>query len=97
METNPAPQSPGIGAIATRAVRRPKTGMTPLRHIRETVFRLNVAEFAALVGVGQGSVSRWEFGAQPTAKAMAKIRQAAMSEGHTWSDSLFFEVPGEAA
>jgi DNA-binding transcriptional regulator YiaG len=68
--------------------------MTPIRYIRENVFRLNVADFAKIIGVGQGSVSRWEFGAQPTARAMAKIRLAAQNSGHVWNDSLFFEVPG---
>ncbi len=77
-----------------RSPRRPKgAAMTPMRYIRQNVFRLNVSEFAAAVGVGQGSVSRWEFGSEPTARAMAKIRRAARERGLVWNDSLFFETP----
>lgn len=67
--------------------------MSTIRHIRTAVFKLNQAEFAALAGVGQGSVSRWENGTPLSSQEMQAIREAAIARGITWDDKLFFEIP----
>lgn len=55
-------------------------------------------EFAALVGVNQGTISRWETNlAEPSRGEMERIRSLADHHGHDWSDTWFFEVPREDA
>ena len=69
--------------------------MTPIEHIRRNVLRLTQAEMAALTGVHQATVSRWETGAAHIdAAAMAKVRERAC-ETDGWSDALFFSIPLE--
>ena len=68
-----------------------------MKHIRTRVFRVTQAEFAALVGVAQASVSRWENGAAPSLTEMSSVRAAAKAKGVSWDDSLFFELPVEVA
>ncbi|GAA4108635.1 helix-turn-helix domain-containing protein [Aminobacter aganoensis] len=65
--------------------------MSVIRHIRKTVFRLSQAEFAAIAGVTQATVSRWEKGGSPTLEEMQRIRDAAAERRIKWSDKLFFE------
>lgn len=67
--------------------------MTAIRHIRKTVFNLNQAEFAALAGVAQATVSRWENGVSLSLDEMRAIRDAAIARGIEWEDRWFFETP----
>lgn len=65
--------------------------MNALEHIRRNVFGATQAEFAAMAGVTQATVSRWENGGVPTLTEMQAIRQQALArEEIDWSDSLFF-------
>lgn len=70
--------------------------MSTLKHIRTAIFEVTQAEFAALAGVTQASVSRWEKGVAPSLDEMKRIRQAAEDRNLKWDDRFFFEVP-EAA
>lgn len=67
--------------------------MSALKHIRIQIFGMTQSEFAALIGVGQATVSRWENGFSPSLDEMKVIREAAYARNVTWSDSLFFEHP----
>ena len=76
--------------------------MNAIRHIRTQVFKATQAEFAAIAGVKQSSVSRWENGVAPTLDEMQSIRAAAKHRDLEWDDQWFFEQPdptptGEAA
>jgi transcriptional regulator with XRE-family HTH domain len=71
--------------------------MNALRHIRKSVFQVTQTEFAALAGVAQSSVSRWENGMVPSLEEMQAIRKAAVARGLAWDDSWFFEVPSDVA
>ena len=72
--------------------------MNPIAHIRKEVFRMKQSDFAALAGVAQSTVSRWEkHGVPPTLAEMQAIREAAANRKIRWNDTLFFEVPGQAA
>jgi len=67
---------------------------TPIRVIRKNVLGATQKEFAAIAGVSQASVSRWEDGSLfPDAVEMARIRAFAKESGKVWSDSWFFEPP----
>lgn len=78
-------------------------GMNAIRYIRKEVFGVTQIEFAAIAGVQQSSVSRWESGVAPTLEDMQRIRAAAAEPGRKlkrkWRDELFFATPtqGEAA
>jgi len=67
--------------------------MTAIRSIRKQVFRLNQAEFAAIAGVTQATVSRWENGVAPSLDEMQLIREAAAARKLKWKDAWFFERP----
>jgi transcriptional regulator with XRE-family HTH domain len=68
--------------------------MNALRHIRKKVFNVTQAEFAALAGVTQASVSRWENGVAPSLDEMQAIRRAASTRPDIdWDDALFFDAP----
>lgn len=80
--------------------------MNAIRHIRREIFKVTQAEFAALAGVTQASVSRWETGTAPSLDDMQSIRRAAADRGIEWQDEWFFEpfasdrsceTPSEAA
>ncbi len=69
--------------------------MNPIRHIRKKVFGVTQQEFAAIAGVQQSTVSRWESdedGAAPTLVEMSRIRAAAAQRKlkSKWDDRLFF-------
>lgn len=70
--------------------------MSAIRHIRREVFKATQAEFAAIAGVTQASVSRWEAGGAPSLSEMQAIRLAAVERGIDWNDAWFFELPGNA-
>lgn len=65
--------------------------MSAIRHIRREIFKVTQAEFAALAGVTQASVSRWETGTAPSLDDMHAIRAAAADRGIEWRDEWFFE------
>ncbi|RUV69695.1 MAG: XRE family transcriptional regulator [Mesorhizobium sp.] len=73
--------------------------MSAIRHIRRAVFGVTQADFAALAGVTQATVSRWEAGVAPSLDEMQAIRKAAIERQIEWNDAWFFETPaaGEAA
>jgi len=64
--------------------------MNAIRFIRTKVFQMTQAEFAAVVGVKQYNVSRWETGNSPTLDEMSAIRSAAKGRALPWSDEWFF-------
>lgn len=67
--------------------------MNAVEYIRTKVFKLKQAPFAAIAGVSQPTVSRWEQAAsQPSRGEMEKIRSAAMDRGIPWNDSWFFQA-----
>jgi len=69
--------------------------MHPIEHIRKVILGVNQADFAAIAGVNQATVSRWEKGElEPRREDLAKIRHAARERGLIWDDSWFFEPPG---
>ncbi|CAH1657613.1 Transcriptional regulator with XRE-family HTH domain [Hyphomicrobiales bacterium] len=66
--------------------------MSPMAHIRKSVFGVSQAHFAAIAGVSQATVSRWErFEWEPNRDELARIREEAMRRGIKWSDALFFQ------
>ena len=69
--------------------------MSNITHIRKRVFRVNQADFTAIAGVTQPTVSRWESGSGEflTLEQMARIRAAAADRNIKWKDTWFFEVP----
>lgn len=64
--------------------------MNAIRYIRTKVFQMTQAEFAAVVGVKQYQVSRWETGNSPTLDEMSAIRSSAKARELPWSDEWFF-------
>ena len=65
--------------------------MSNLKHIRDDVFGVTQAEFAAIAGVTQATVSRWERGEfLPGMPEMIRIRAEALSRNLEWDDGLFF-------
>lgn len=72
--------------------------MSTIRKIRVDLFQMKQPDFAAAIGVSQGTVSRWERGMDPSLSQLSNIRDAALARGLDWNDSLFFsENPPEAA
>lgn len=70
--------------------------MTPMLRIRKEVLGLTQAEMAALTGVQQATVSRWEKGGlEPNREQMERIRSSAQSQGKNWDDSWFFDAPAQ--
>lgn len=68
--------------------------MSALRHIRKTVLKLSQAEIAALVGVSQGTVSKWENGElSPSLEEVSALRAEAQRRSLAWDDRWFFETP----
>jgi transcriptional regulator with XRE-family HTH domain len=64
--------------------------MSAIRHIRLHIFGVTQAEFAALAGVTQASVSRWEAGVAPSLDDMRAIREAALARWHRLGRWLVF-------
>lgn len=68
--------------------------MRAIGHIRKHIFKKRQAEFAAMLGVAQSTVSRWERGdSSPTLEEMTAIRSEAARNGLEWDDAWFFEAP----
>lgn len=68
--------------------------MSELQFIRTQVLQVSQREMAAIAGVDQATVSRWEQrGFEPTREAMKRIRQEAKQRGIEWNDLWFFEAP----
>ncbi|WP_113154760.1 helix-turn-helix transcriptional regulator [Nitratireductor sp. OM-1] len=65
--------------------------MNAIRYIRKEIFDATQVEFAALIGVTQASVSRWERDVSPSLDDMRKIRLAAVQRGIDWDDGWFFQ------
>lgn len=71
--------------------------MGQIAHIRRHVFGVSQAALAAIAGVTQATVSRWESGdSEPTRAEMARIRSEAMTRGFEWDDRWFFDPPPPA-
>jgi transcriptional regulator with XRE-family HTH domain len=71
--------------------------MSPIKRIRTQVFDATQAEFAAIAGVTQPTVSRWEAesdNSEPTLAEMAAIRAEALRRRKRWSDRWFFRGAG---
>ena len=72
-----------------------RSAMNTIKHIRKNILKLKQHEFAAIAGVNQATVSRWEKGVlAPSLDEMAAIRAKAVGK-RGWNDRLFFEVPDE--
>lgn len=68
--------------------------MAPIEYIRKAILNLTQAEFGAIAGVAQATVSRWESGEfGPSIDEMSRIRAAAKARGIHWNDGWFFEAP----
>ncbi len=70
--------------------------MGPIEHIRKRVFGASQSELAAIAGVTQATVSRWENDHfEPSREELGRIRDAARDRGLKWDDRWFFETPRE--
>jgi len=68
--------------------------MHPIEHIRKNVLGVSQAVLAAIAGVTQATVSRWEAGeSEPNRNELSRIRDEARARGHSWDDSWFFDTP----
>jgi transcriptional regulator with XRE-family HTH domain len=71
--------------------------MNPILHVRKVRLGLSQAEFGAIAGVSQGTVSKWESGGgSPSRDELARVRNFAIEKGVAWDDSWFFDAPAEA-
>lgn len=72
--------------------------MSAIAHIRKSVLGLSQAEVAALTGVTQATVSRWEKGELfPNLRELGVLRQAAREKDASFDDRLFFDPPAVEA
>lgn len=70
--------------------------MTPPIFIRRRVFRCETQHaFAAMLGVRQPTVSRWERAGRIPSQAFDTISGAARKHGIEWSQSWLVEVPAK--
>jgi transcriptional regulator with XRE-family HTH domain len=64
--------------------------MTIMRTVRERL-GLRQTEMAAVAGVSQATISRWETGSlEPNRQELERIRGEALRRGVEWDDALFF-------
>jgi transcriptional regulator with XRE-family HTH domain len=69
------------------------TEMGALRRIRQEVFGLTLTEMAAIAGVAQSTISKWENGIHRLDfQAMARIRSAALERHLAWDDAWLFDT-----
>lgn len=67
--------------------------MSTMHFIRTKIFKVNQIEFAAIVGVGQATISRWDQGkTSPDLANLQRIRAAAAQRGIPWDHSWFFDA-----
>ena len=67
--------------------------MNTIRKIRCQIFRITQEEMAAIAGVEQATISRWEAGANdPSLRHLRRIRAEALRRGLKWDDRLLFGV-----
>lgn len=72
--------------------------MHPIEHIRKNILGITQGALAAITGVTQATVSRWEAGElEPGRGEMERIRATARARGLAWDDRWFFEVPRSEA
>lgn len=72
--------------------------MNPILYIRTQILGFRQAEFARLVGVSQGTVSKWESGElEPDRNKLSLIRDEVIAREKPWDDRWFFEAPAEPA
>lgn len=67
--------------------------MNALENIRRNVFGMTQQDFAALVGVPQSRISRWENAeSSPSLEEIGRIRDAAKGRKlkRAWNDKLLF-------
>lgn len=68
--------------------------MGPIEHIRRNILKETQTGFAAIAGVTQATVSRWETGEfEPSRDELDRIRSEALARGLPWNDLWFFAVP----
>lgn len=68
--------------------------MNNVRRIRTTLFRVSQAEFGAIAGVTQATVSRWEAGRlAPSLNELDRIRTTAKERGVQLEADDFFVAP----
>ena len=66
--------------------------MNRIKYIRTEIFKLQMSEFAAIAGVSQATVSKWENDIhEPNLSALTRIRDEAAKRGLSFEDSVFFE------
>jgi predicted transcriptional regulator len=71
--------------------------MNPMLYIRKKVFGATQGEMAEIVGVTQGTVSRWETGElEPRLPELDLIREEARRRRLRWKDEWFFKAPAAA-
>ncbi|UGB26386.1 helix-turn-helix transcriptional regulator [Methylorubrum sp. B1-46] len=71
--------------------------MSPLAFIRREIFGATQAEMAAVAGVSQSTVSKWEAGLlEPGRVEMERIRKGAAGRGLAWCDEWFFQPPASS-
>lgn len=67
--------------------------MNPMARIRKHVLKMSQAQLAAVAGVTQPTVSRWETGElSPSLNEARQIRELAKARGLAWNDSWLFET-----
>lgn len=72
--------------------------MSRLLYIRRHIFGVTQVEMAAIAGVRQSQVSRWENGhRRPSIVELERIRTEAVKRQLAWDDRWFFENPAVAA
>lgn len=68
--------------------------MHAVAHIRKNVLGINQAALAAIAGVTQATVSRWERGElSPDLQQLAAIRAEVKNRRLKWDDAWLFEIP----
>lgn len=71
-----------------------QTYSDPVAYMRRAIFKISQAEFAAISGVTQATVSRWENGeGVPHLTELDRIRTAARERALAWNDDWLFKVP----
>lgn len=68
--------------------------MNTIRYIRTQIFGVTQGEFAAICGVSQATISKWERDAcSPPLSNLAAIRKEARRRRLGMPDAVFFDAP----